>query len=296
MGCSQLHKPLFLIMAQTPSSSAKKIKLKSNPLAELTPAKQEQVQALNGIVMSEIRYVSPEKLRPNPLNSIFPEESAAYFEELSNDIQERGITDPLVAKPDGTLLTGHNRLTIAKRLGLPRVPIRYVQTGMNEEAKELEFVIKDNLLRRHLNDAQRIALYEKLYPNFHERRKKAIDYGKALSEGRGNGVTPPPPKDMLTVQEIAEATGQKPENVKQQLARFYRKNPDALQANGTQIHSLKNTSKNTNNTLHKNSHNTAKLHRTFSKYLEHLKETFSQADEPTQTLLRKEIKEFVKGL
>ncbi|MFY8001798.1 MAG: ParB/RepB/Spo0J family partition protein [Candidatus Kapaibacteriota bacterium] len=280
------------------SIAAKNIKIKNNPLAELTVTKQENVQALEGIRMTEIRYVAPEKLQPNPLNSIFPQESEAYFDELSADIHERGITDPLVAKPDGTLLTGHNRLTIAKRLGLPRVPVRYVQTGIEDETKELEFVIKDNLLRRHLTDGQRIMLYERLYPNFHERRKKAIDYGTSLSRG-GGGDAITPPKDMLTVQEIASATGQKPENVKQQLARFYRKNPQAL--------TLSATTRNGNHTA--NTHgsteptttttagqSSAKLYRTFSKHLESIQSTLNHADDATRRSLLKELRQFVKAV
>jgi ParB-like chromosome segregation protein Spo0J len=275
----------------TPSvNSTKNIKLKTNPLAELTVAVQDNVQALTGIVMSEIRYIAPEKLQPNPLNSIFPQESAAYFDELAEDIRERGITDPLVAKPDGTLLTGHNRLTIAKRLGLPRVPVRYVQTGIQDERKELEFVIKDNLLRRQLTDTQRVKLYERLYPNFHERRGKAIMYGKNLSQSRGgNSVTPPNNDDILTVQEIASATGQKPENVKQQLARFYRKHPEVLSgtANGAQPHDHTGSP-----------HHTppAKLQRMLAKTLDTLRTTLDHADEKTRLRLMKDIKQFVRTL
>jgi ParB-like chromosome segregation protein Spo0J len=272
------------------NTKGKPPKLKANPFTELTQQKQATVQALTGIAMSEIRYVAPERLRPNPLNSIFPDESEAYFEELSADISERGITDPLVAKPDGTLLTGHNRLTIAKRLGLPRVPVRYVQSGMTDETKEIEFVIKDNLLRRHLNDTQRMALYERLYPNFHERRSKAIEYGKTLSAGGGNAVTPP--DDMLTVQDIAGATGQKPENVKQQLARFYRKHPEKLES----AKEAKVPENINGEAPRKNGHTPAALHRTFTKHFSALREVIENADDRTRKTLVKELKQLLKGL
>jgi hypothetical protein len=293
-------------VASTPTTKLKEPKLKANPLAALTPQKQQTIETLRGIPLSEIRYVAPTTLRANPLNSIFPEESASYFEELMRDIEKRGITDPLVAKHDGTLLTGHNRLTIALQLKLQRVPVRYVQSsnmqssngsgtsgGFTDE-QEIEFVIKDNLLRRHLTDEQRVTLYERLYPNFHARRGKAITFGKQMSKG-GNNVTPPP-SDMLTVQTIAETTGQKPENVKQQLARYYRKHPEALQApiakkNGTSTKPVPSSSRsNTERTIVENS----REWKTFAKRADALKSDLEAADAPARKLMLKHLKSLVR--
>ena len=302
--------------------STKAPKLKANPLAALTAEKQQTLESTNGLPMSEIRYVSPATLKPNALNSIFPVESAAYFDELTRDIKERGILDPLVAKQDGTLLTGHNRLTVALALKLPRVPVRYLQAekiaatsskavgnasgNTFGEQEEIEFVIKDNLLRRHLSDDERVKLYEKLYPNFHERRAKAILYGKLLSEGKKEGgeLVPPPPSDMLSVQDIAHASGQKPENVKKQMARYYRKHPEVLEAATRSVSvSEKKTSASkaavSKTAATKTSPQTTSSNREWKAFLKQtdtLRLRLTEADDATRKQMLKQLKMLIKEM
>ena len=89
-----------------------------------------------GIRLSEVRQTFVNTLRVNPLNAtFFPQETLEYFKNLTKDIQERGIIVPLVAKADGTLLSGHNRLQVALGLGLRYVPVQFV-----EENEEWRFV------------------------------------------------------------------------------------------------------------------------------------------------------------
>lgn len=292
--------------AQQKEKPEAKVKLKANPLAALTPQKQQTLESTNGLPLSEIRYVAPSTLTPNPLNSIFPVESDAYFDELTRDIKERGILDPLVAKQDGTLLTGHNRLTVALALKLPRVPVRYVQVekiSMSSgktfrEQEEIEFVIKDNLLRRHLSDDQRVKLYEKLYPNFHERRAKAILYGTLLSNGKkeGGDSVPPPPTDMLSIQEIATTTGQKAENVKKQMTRYYRKHPNVLEeaTSSVQIAGKKTSVQTTAKTSPKPS--SSREWKAFLKQTESLRLRLGEADEATRKQMLKELRVLIREM
>ena len=121
------------------------------------------------IKLSEIKQIHPSKLKKNPLNAdYFKAESSKYFAQLMEDIELRGILVPLIAKKDGTLLAGHNRLIVAKRLGLATVPVQYVESKLTEK-QEAEMLCKDNLLRRHLNSDQRKELYQRIYHDLHER-------------------------------------------------------------------------------------------------------------------------------
>lgn len=163
-------------------------------------------QFLSGTNLSDVQKVERSKLRPNPKNEeYFISESPEYFERLEQDIRERGILVPLLAKEDGTLLAGHNRLIVAEKLNLKFVPVQYVKQQISE-SEEQSFVIKDNLLRRQFTGAEWFQIYRRLYPDFDER---IVDGNKA---GK-------PKADALTATIIAKDTGQKVEAVRKQLQR-----------------------------------------------------------------------------
>lgn len=121
------------------------------------------------IKLGPIQMVEPKKLKRNAKNAkYFKIESKQYFDNLAADIQLRGILVPLVARADGTLLAGHNRLTVAELLSIKKVPVQYVQ-GKVSDAEETAYIIKDNLLRRHLSYGERLALYRKMIKDFDTR-------------------------------------------------------------------------------------------------------------------------------
>lgn len=117
-----------------------------------------------GIPLSDIRYIAPSNLTANPMNSFFNSETPEYFELLRNDIRDRGIIVPLLAKEDGTILAGHNRLLIAQELGLVSVPVQYILQSLTEE-EERSFIFKDNIIRRQLSATEKQNLIERLYQN-----------------------------------------------------------------------------------------------------------------------------------
>jgi ParB-like chromosome segregation protein Spo0J len=124
------------------------------------------------IPLKPVKDVSVNDVRVNPNNTLFfKTESKEYFQRLEEDIRKRGILVPLIAKKDGTLLAGHNRLAIAKQIGLPLVPVQFVDEDKYDISPEAEreFVVKDNLLRRQFNAQEWIEVYRQLYPNFDER-------------------------------------------------------------------------------------------------------------------------------
>ena len=129
-----------------------------------------------GIKLSKVYYVKPGDLKTNPLNDLFKTETPEYFEALGADIEKRGILVPLIAKPEpggelgksGVLLAGHNRLKMALKLKLEKIPVQYVLDDLEPE-QERAFVIKDNFYRRQLTADDRLNLYRALIPDFDKR-------------------------------------------------------------------------------------------------------------------------------
>jgi hypothetical protein len=202
----------------------KRPKLQNNPLSWV---ETKQVE-LKGVRLSDIQFVSPAKLKVNPLNvSFFKEESGEYFQQLREDIEKRGIIVPLIAKKDDVLLAGHNRLRTARALQMENVPVQYVLDELPANAEQ-EFIIKDNLFRRQFTSAEWIELYKKLYPDFDEQvhqetrgggrkwnalheEKNKTEHSVLLTEKHGS---------RLTAEKIAQDTGQKLSAVQKQLAKY----------------------------------------------------------------------------
>lgn len=134
-------------------------------MAKKTSKVVKQEETFDHIKLSPVKHVSVDKLFPNKLNAFFKVESSEYFTQLRDDISKRGIIVPLVAKSDGVLLAGHNRLLTAKVLKYKTVPVQYVLQTLTLE-DERKFVITDNILRRQLNRNERLALYRTVYPDF----------------------------------------------------------------------------------------------------------------------------------
>lgn len=116
-----------------------------------------------GLELSAIAWLDPAELRAHPLNEqYFRTETPDYFQRLKEDIGTRGILVPLIARLDGTLLAGHNRLKVALEIGLAPVPVQRLLTELSSGEEEA-FLIKDNLLRRQLSAAEKKELITRLY-------------------------------------------------------------------------------------------------------------------------------------
>lgn len=176
----------------------------------------------SGLRLSDVFYVKPSELQANPLNKVlFKEESNEYFERMSEDIRERGILVPLIAKNDGTLLAGHNRLHIAQKLNIAKIPVQYLEDKLSEQ-KEKEFIIKDNIFRRQHSAEEWISLYKTLYPNFEQR---LASHGRPTSQHQLKNEADEKAdlsafqEDALTAKKIALDTGQTAAAVQKQLHR-----------------------------------------------------------------------------
>ena len=109
-----------------------------------------------------------EFLRPNPRNPRrqFGEEELA---ELTASIKEKGIIQPLLARPvpgDAgrfEIIAGERRWRAAQRAGLHEVPVLSIEA---DDREALELAIIENVQRSDLNPLEEAAGYEQLLDDF----------------------------------------------------------------------------------------------------------------------------------
>lgn len=93
-----------------------------------------------------------------PFYQLLPDLTPEEYEALKASIASHGILVPIEVDEQGNVLDGHHRLKAAKELGLPDEAIpKKLRSGLSEEEK-LEFVLRVNLVRRHLTREQKHAL------------------------------------------------------------------------------------------------------------------------------------------
>jgi ParB-like chromosome segregation protein Spo0J len=106
--------------------------------------------------------IHPHKLPVFPATAVFPMMPEDELAELAADIKANRLRDPIVtAKIDGqvVLIDGRNRREACKRAGVePRV----ADLGEMAADEATLYVISKNVLRRHLNQAQRSLIAAKL--------------------------------------------------------------------------------------------------------------------------------------
>lgn len=155
------------------------------------PQKHSEVQKTDGLQLSPIVYKRTKDLKTNTFNHIFDSlKTTKYFLDLSRDISKNGIINPLICLSDGTLIEGHSRLRIAKKLEIEKVPVRIILTALSQDEIKSR-VYLGNLNRFEINIATRKMLWADLYPDYFLSRRSA-------------GATVAPPH---TVNEISKNLG-----------------------------------------------------------------------------------------
>lgn len=172
-----------------------------------------------GITLLPVQEINPEMLKANPDNKIFKPLSESDYRRLRDDIQERGVIDPLIIRQDRVLLTGHNRLRIALELKLKSIPVRKVESGLKPK-DERKFLVLDNLLRRQLTAEEKESLILEFYKEEilqdnrgGDRKSQKTVEGKIKSE-----ISPLIKKESLS-KKIERETGIKEATVKKIVAK-----------------------------------------------------------------------------
>lgn len=133
-----------------------------------------------------MQYIATGRLKPHPKNREYfrPLDEEAR-KSLKEDIAARGIVTPILATPDLVVIAGHERLEIARELGLEQVPVIILDVS-EEEAEEL--LIVENLYRRHLTEMDRARLVRVLKEKWGIRRggsRKANAHNERLTTEKG---------------------------------------------------------------------------------------------------------------
>jgi hypothetical protein len=102
-------------------------------------------------------------LKIHPLANLFPMMGEKEFQGFLADIKVKGIQDPIWVYK-GEVIDGRNRLRAAEILNIAEVPTR----EWNEKGSLLEFIISQNLQRRHLKERQRAMIAARMKPAFEE--------------------------------------------------------------------------------------------------------------------------------
>lgn len=98
-------------------------------------------------------------MESHPDAAIFPLMEGSEFQELVEDIRKNGLLDPVVML-DGKVLDGRNRVRACQEAG---VSIRHKEAQLNG-LTPMEYVVSENVRRRHLTASQRAAMAVTVMP------------------------------------------------------------------------------------------------------------------------------------
>ena len=111
----------------------------------------------------------------HPACKLFPPLGKDELRELAEDIKQNGLLNDITIL-DGKILDGRNRY---EACGIAGVEPRFVE--WSGEGSPVEWVISQNLFRRHLSSSQRAVVAHDLLPVLEKEAKQR----QRLSKGRG---------------------------------------------------------------------------------------------------------------
>jgi DNA modification methylase len=122
---------------------------------------------------------------------LFPLINAGELDELACDIKQNRLQNPIVLF-EGKVLDGRNRVLACAKVGVKPTFVEWERNGVSE----IDFVLSQNLKRRHLTIDQRAALAAEMVPLLaKDACQRQIAAGKHGAEGgRGNKRKKPTPQ------------------------------------------------------------------------------------------------------
>ncbi len=124
----------------------------SSPVDHVSPQLKQSIQQLDVAVID-----------PNPFQPRLEMDPEA-FEELKKSVKEKGIIQPIAARPgkDGRyeLIAGERRLRAAIAVGLKQIPAYIIDITSDEDM--LEIALIENVQREHLNPIDLAKGYQRL--------------------------------------------------------------------------------------------------------------------------------------
>ncbi len=132
----------------------------------------------------------------HPAAALFPRCTDVELRALADDIAKHGQRNDIVQHPDGSILDGLNRMLACEMAG--REPRLIKWEGKRGE--EVDYVISQNIERRHLNESQRAIIASKL---------AALPSGQRQTGKFAGSPTQAEAADMMHVSERTVRTARK---------------------------------------------------------------------------------------
>lgn len=132
----------------------------------------------------EVRKRKLAELREHPRQpDIFSESSQIELQELADDMARRGQQEPVHILPDGTIIRGHRRVRAAGLLGWSEIDVvvRHDLATAGEDA-QMDELLRDNLIRRRLDDLTLARCYRELKKIERRRGRNATSSSKDLRD------------------------------------------------------------------------------------------------------------------
>src|SRR5699024_246977 len=148
-------------------------------------------------------HIETSKLKEHPKNNhYFTDLDGAKYDEVKRSIEENGIRDPIKCTTAFTVISGHQRLHIAKELELETVPVQIIDV---DEWEAEYLLIAENVERR--GQAETDPIKKSRIANFLK------EYWGVL-EGKGGDRRSKDKTPLKSVSDISETLGESERNTK----------------------------------------------------------------------------------
>jgi len=124
--------------------------------AEKAPASRVTSKTLVSNQAATPTDIPPFNAPIHPAAAIIPEQSATEYAALFQDIDRNGVLNPVWFDREGRVLDGRHRLRAAHQLGIG------CPTAVYDGPDPIDFVLSQNLHRRHLTTSQRAIVAAKM--------------------------------------------------------------------------------------------------------------------------------------
>jgi ParB-like chromosome segregation protein Spo0J len=115
-------------------------------------------------VARDVRKWKLKDLKPHPRQAeLFPDLPTLLLRDLAQDMEARGLQNPLELLPDGTIVCGHQRRRAAELLGWEEIDVwvNHELARQGERAIE-QRLIEDNIVGRKLHLLDQVRCYRRL--------------------------------------------------------------------------------------------------------------------------------------
>lgn len=153
----------------------------SKPILE----NKKAIEKKYSIELSEVFYEDPNELTENSLNT-YRKLNKTELTKLAEDIKEKGVIVPLIARQDKVLICGHNRRLASIQAELTKVPVMYLNDPVNPSDELQKELMKSENDRRRGGNWDKETKIEYLKENFWEQILNSTHGGNRKNPDQGS--------------------------------------------------------------------------------------------------------------